>query len=116
MNRLRFCSKMSAMWIIVPVKGFAEGKRRLASVLGPRQRRALCRAMAEDVFATVARVPGLAGVAVVTGDPEVAALAASYGFRLIDDVRPRGETAAVEVAMARLASDGAKACAVVNAA
>ena len=113
MNRLGFCSNMAAMWIIVPVKGFAEGKRRLTHVLAPRQRRALCRAMAEDVFATVSRVPGLAGVAVVTGDPEVATLATGYGFRLIDDVRPRGETAAVETAMARLASDGATACAVV---
>ncbi len=63
---------------VVPVKDTAEAKQRLAGVLSPAQRRELALAMLDHVLAVLSSVPELAGILVVTVDPEAAALAASY--------------------------------------
>lgn len=62
--------------ILVPCKGFARGKSRLADVLSPQARAQLCRQMLTRTLKTLAPLP--AHVAVITEDAEVAALALSY--------------------------------------
>ncbi len=64
--------------VIIPVKSFRLGKRRLATALVDAQRSRLGRALANHVAETVEEA-GLLAV-FVTDDPEVAAWAASTGF------------------------------------
>jgi len=94
------------MWAVVPVKTLDDAKQRLASVLGPGERRGLFRAMLEDVLDALTRITDLDGIAVVSGDAEVAAFAKPYGVRLIADDVDRGHTAAVMAGARRLASEG----------
>ena len=53
---------------VVPVKGLAAAKQRLAPALGPQLRRRLVLTMLEDVLGTLARVPAIEKVLVVTRD------------------------------------------------
>ncbi len=94
------------MWAVLPVKDLADAKQRLADVLSPVERGDLFRAMAEDVLATLSNVAGLDGIAVVSRDPFVAALARDYGARLIGEDENCGQTAAVTAAAATLAAEG----------
>ena len=94
------------MWAVLPVKTLGNAKHRLGGVLGPHERRALFGAMLEDVLGALSRVPGLAGIAVVSRDPDVAALARRYGARLIVEDRDGGQTAAVTAAARQLAAEG----------
>ena len=95
------------MWAVVPIKHLGAAKQRLADALARPDRRRLTLAMADDVLAALSGVPGLAGVAVISGDPEVAALARRYGARHIPEPEARGHTAAVAHAAALLAGEGA---------
>ena len=67
------------VWAVVPVKEFADAKRRLSPLLTPEQCRALTAAMVEDVLAALAEVKSLAGRVVVTVDPLATDLARRYG-------------------------------------
>jgi 2-phospho-L-lactate guanylyltransferase len=96
-----------AIWAVVPVKERGEAKQRLAELLAPRLRRELAQAMLEDVLAALAASPGLAGIAVVTLEPEAGRLAARYGARVIEDGARDGHTGAVTAAARRLAGEGA---------
>ena len=91
---------------LVPVKGFATGKSRLAAALGRATAEALARAMLEDVLAALARVPGLVQRAVVTPDPEVAAAAERAGARALC-----GDDAGPDDAVTRAARELGPACA-----
>lgn len=94
------------VWAVVPVKEFADAKRRLSAVLTPQQRRALTAAMVEDVLAALAQVKWLAGRVVVTVDPLAAELARRYGATVFTEGARDGHTGAVTAAAARLARDG----------
>jgi 2-phospho-L-lactate guanylyltransferase len=93
------------LWAVVPVKELDRAKERLAAELPPRLRRALMLAMLEDVLATVAAATGLAGLVVVTIDPAVRRLAASYGCRIIENGARDGHTGAVAAAARMLAEE-----------
>jgi 2-phospho-L-lactate guanylyltransferase len=95
------------MWAVLPAKDMVDAKQRLAAVLSPAERRLLFRTMYEDVLAALAEASGLAGIAVVTRDPEAAAVARAYGTHLIEEPENRGQTAAIERAAEALAADGA---------
>jgi 2-phospho-L-lactate guanylyltransferase len=92
---------------LLPVKLVAQAKQRLAGALPAPARAALVLAMAEDVLATLAATPGLAGIAVVTVDEAARALAARYGARVIEDGALDGHTGAVLAGARRLAGEGA---------
>ncbi len=96
-----------AIWAVVPCKDLADAKRRLAGLLVPEERRALARAMLEDVLAALAGCRGLAGVMVVTRDPQASALATNFGARILIEAEDRGQTAAVTTAAQRLAAEDA---------
>ena len=80
---------------VVPFKGTAQAKQRLASVLTAPQRHALALAMLGDVLQTLAVVGELGGVLVVTADPEAAALATRNGAQVSSDHAREGHTGAV---------------------
>lgn len=83
------------MWVLIPVKPLRAAKRRLAPLLDPHERERLARAMLADVLAAATAAPGLAGIAVVTADPEAAALAREFGALAVPETEPRGIDAAI---------------------
>lgn len=84
----------TSLWALIPVKDLQYAKQRLAGVLDADERRALFRAMLEDVLSVVCPCPDLAGVVLVTRDRQAAALAAGYGARVLEEKENRGHTAA----------------------
>jgi 2-phospho-L-lactate/phosphoenolpyruvate guanylyltransferase len=95
------------LWAVVPVKERVSAKERLAPMLRPEVRQALALAMLQDVLAALTATRGIAGLLVVTVDPEASRLAASYGGRVTELGARDGHTGAV-VAAAKLL--GAKGC------
>jgi 2-phospho-L-lactate/phosphoenolpyruvate guanylyltransferase len=94
------------LWAAVPVKECGLAKERLSPMLRPQTRQALALAMLEDVLAAVVATPGLAGLLVVTVDPEAGRLAARYGARLLEAGAREGHTGAVAAAARLLAAEG----------
>ena len=94
---------------VVPVKNLDSAKQRLAGVLDRRARTAFFRAMLEDVLEALSGAVSLAGIVVVTRDPEAIALASRYGAECLIESESRGHTAAVELAAKALAERGAGA-------
>jgi 2-phospho-L-lactate guanylyltransferase len=92
------------LWAVVPVKERSSAKERLASMLRPQMRQALALAMLEDVLAALAATRGIAGLLVVTVDPEAGRLATSYGARLIEAGARDGHSGAVAAAARLLAA------------
>jgi 2-phospho-L-lactate guanylyltransferase len=72
-----------ALWLIVPVKSFGEGKSRLASALSPDSRAEFSRQWLTHVLSTAAQWKHLAGMMVISHDPAVLALAAALGAQPI---------------------------------
>jgi 2-phospho-L-lactate/phosphoenolpyruvate guanylyltransferase len=96
--------------VLVPVKAFAESKRRLGTRLSVDERRSLVRRMAEQVLA--AAVP--LAVAVVCDDTEVADWARQRGALVVWEPG-RGLNGAVEAGVDRLARDGVEYVTVAHA-
>ncbi len=92
---------------VVPAKGFAQAKKRLAGALSPEGRRGLAQAMLEDVLTALAGAP-LDEIVVVTPDPEPAGVARRFGVTLLEEPEARGHTAAVAVGLARARERGAE--------
>ena len=96
------------MWALVPLKDLAEAKQRLAGFLTPGERHGLCRAMLDDVLATLSQSTELAGVLLVSPDPSVESLAVHFGCDYLQesDLGVAGLNAVVTAAVARLAAKG----------
>jgi 2-phospho-L-lactate/phosphoenolpyruvate guanylyltransferase len=99
------------IWAVIPVKETATAKERLAEAVPRQLRPGLALAMLEDVLAAVAKAlhqgsHGLAGIAVVTLDPDARALAQRYGARILTDDASGGHTAAVAAAARTLELEG----------
>lgn len=88
--------------VLVPVKSFAEAKRRLAPGLEPAERRRLARAMADQVLTAASPLC----VAVVCDDAEVMAWARRRGALVVWEPG-RGLNGAVQAGVARLRDAGA---------
>jgi 2-phospho-L-lactate guanylyltransferase len=97
---------MRPLWAVVPVKDLGDAKQRLAGVLAAAQRRALAHAMLADVLSALAASRGLAGIMVVTRDPEARRLAARHGARVLLEEANRGHTAASTLGARTLAREG----------
>lgn len=85
----------SDIWAIVPIKELDGAKQRLAPLLSPAQRRALIDVMMGEVLEAVAATPSLAGIIVVTVDPQATALATRLGARVVTDGARDGHTGSV---------------------
>ena len=86
--------------LLIPVKSLTTAKQRLAAALDQGRRSHLAEAMLRDVMTAAAGVLERIDVALVTGDARARALAAEFGFVVIDDPRSESETAAIEMATA----------------
>jgi 2-phospho-L-lactate guanylyltransferase len=87
--------------VLVPVKAFAQAKRRLSGVLSPQERRVLAKRLAERVLKAAHPLP----VAVVCDDAEVARWAESMGATVIREPGS-GLNGAVAAAYAHLSDQG----------
>jgi 2-phospho-L-lactate guanylyltransferase len=92
--------------VLIAAKELALAKSRLGPALGAAERRALAEAMFRDVLG--AAIGASADhVAVVTSDRSLLDLARDAGAIAIDEEFPRGLNAAVRLATAALAAEGA---------
>lgn len=91
---------------VVPVKLLSLAKQRLTPVLAREERESLSRAMLRDVLSALMQAPSLGGVAVVTGDTTVAAIAHAGGALVITETENAGMTAAVMAAARHLDDSG----------
>lgn len=96
--------------VLIPVKDFHEAKRRLAPALGPEQRVALARSMAERVVRAARQLP----VAVVCDDTGVADWARGLGA-LVVWAPERGLNHAVQDGVRQLAAVGVRRVTVAHA-
>lgn len=74
---------VGAVWAIVPLRGLASAKTRLAPALDAAARLELVIAMAERTLRATRDAQGLAGTVLVTADPAAAELARGYGARTV---------------------------------
>lgn len=95
------------IWCLVPVKRLNNAKQRLGPVLSPEQRATLTRMMATDVIRAALACDRLAGVAVVTADDAVAALARREGAAVLAEESEGGLNAALSGAAAAVSGWGA---------
>jgi 2-phospho-L-lactate/phosphoenolpyruvate guanylyltransferase len=103
---------MPAVTAIVPLKGLAAAKSRLAPALAPERRQQLAVTMLEHVLAVCRAAPSVEAVLVVAGDTMGAEVAGAAGARVVRQVGT-GLPAALELADAAL--EGAAATLVVAA-
>lgn len=92
--------------LVVPIKQLNNAKQRLSGMLDADQRQGLCQAMLEDVLEVAATCEHIEQVVVVTSDDEVAAIALSYGARILPEPQKPGLIAAVQHAAEVLAAEG----------
>lgn len=105
------------VWAVLPVKPLRGALRRLTPALEAPVRRELQVAMLTDVLGALAGARALAGVLVVTSDPDAATLAERIaGARVVPDHSPpRGMNAAVARGLAAVGAAGAAGALVVTA-
>ena len=103
----------SSTWIVIPVRSLADGKRRLAPILGPEERAGLVRRMfLRTLEAAIEAGPP---VLVVSPDPAVLTLARDRGATGLEEPRPVELNHALELAAREAATRGATALLVVSA-
>jgi 2-phospho-L-lactate guanylyltransferase len=96
----------SGLWVVMPVKDLGGAKQRLAGALSAKERHELCSAMLEDVLCALVASAGLAGILLVTRDPDARRLAGRYGARVLIEADNRGHTAASSLGAGTLAKEG----------
>jgi 2-phospho-L-lactate guanylyltransferase len=86
-------------WTVVPMRGFAAGKSRLAGMLDPRERHALNTMLLERTLAAVSACEGsLARCIVATADDAVLEFARASGAVALQDAPGAGLNASLEAA------------------
>ncbi len=88
---------------ILPVKTFGRAKQRLGRAFSDRP--ALAAAMVADVLETLASLPALDEVIVVTAEPDAAELGRRAGARVVHDPVEAGQSAAVLLGIAAAVAD-----------
>lgn len=92
--------------LVVPVKDPRDAKQRLSDLLNAKLRESLFRVMVADTFKAISSSRELASVNVVTRDPNVSALARSYGFETLKEAANDGHTTAVNRGFESLVTRG----------
>lgn len=107
----------AGVWAVVPVKPLRGALRRLRPALEAPVRRELQVAMLSDVLGACAGARGLAGVLVVTSDPDASDMARAIARAAVvpDHDPPRGMNAAVARGLATVAAEGAAGALVMTA-
>jgi 2-phospho-L-lactate guanylyltransferase len=94
------------IWAVVPIKELDGAKQRLAPLLSPAERRALIEVMMGEVLEAVCEASSLAGIMVVTLDPQATALAQRLGARVVTDGAREGHTGSVMAGVELLVREG----------
>ena len=97
---------MSDIWAIIPVKEFDGAKHRLADLLSPQERHRLAETMLTDVLDAVAGCRRLAGVMIVTIDPNATVLGQNIGARIVTEGARDGHTGSVNAGRRILTREG----------
>jgi len=93
---------------ILPVKRFAEAKRRLAAGLDDERRTAVVAAMLEDTLEAIAGARSVERTIVVSGDPRAQEIAAASGVaEILPDPADEGHVVAALAGIARAEVGGA---------
>ena len=97
---------MSDIWAIIPVKEFDGAKHRLSNLLSPHERLVLAATMLTYVLDAVAGCRRLAGVMIVTVDPNATVLGQNIGARILTEGARDGHTGSVNAGRRVLAREG----------
>ncbi len=73
---------MPAAWALVPIKPFATAKTRLEGLLTRPECARLAEEMARDVLRALSAAPDISGIAILSTEPKLAALAEASGASL----------------------------------
>ena len=94
------------LWTVLPVKAWAEAKRRLSPVLSGEERQELARSMLEDLLGAIAGASRIDGVLAVTSDPVASQYLERAGCEILPEPR-RGLNRALGTAAEELKRRGA---------
>lgn len=92
---------------VLPVKRFAEAKRRLAGGIEDERREALVAAMLEDTLEALAGARSIERTVIVTGDPRAQEIVAASDAEVLPDPTDEGHVVAALAGIARAEVDGA---------
>jgi len=106
---------MSAAWALVPIKPFAGAKTRLEPLLTRAECARLAEEMARDVLRALKAAPDISGIAILSNEPRLAALAETIGARLYTEREGEDYRMALQRVAADLAQHGARHLLVVPA-
>ena len=75
-------------WAVVPMKPLEEAKSRLAAILTPVEKRNLVLSLFTHTIVQLQECDKFEGIAVITADPVIAALAEKMNIHVISEARP----------------------------
>ncbi len=78
----------ASVWLVLPIRSLAGGKRRLAPALSAGERAALIVRWFRHLLAVASTLPELADIVVVSRDPQVRRMARAAGAQAIPDPAP----------------------------
>jgi 2-phospho-L-lactate/phosphoenolpyruvate guanylyltransferase len=93
---------------VVPVKRFAEAKRRLAAGIEDKRREAVVAAMLDDVLEAIGEARSIERMIVVSDEPRAIAAATAVGAEVVADPREGGHPGAALAGIARAEQLGAE--------
>ena len=94
------------LWAVLPVKAWAEAKRRLSPILSGEERQELARSMLDDLLGAVGGSERIDGALAVTADPVAGEYLGRAGCELLPEPR-RGLNRALAAAAEELGQRGA---------
>jgi len=95
--------------ILIPVKEFAEAKKRLSAHFSTAERAALAQALCRDFFQMMTGVRAVSRIVVVSKEPEALELARKMAWETIVESEQSSESASVDFASRRCAAQGINA-------
>jgi 2-phospho-L-lactate guanylyltransferase len=92
--------------ILIPVKEFAQAKKRLAAHFSAAERAALARALCRDFFSMITGVRTVTRIVVVSKEPEALERATRMGWETIVESQQSSESSSVDLASRHCAAQG----------
>ena len=99
---------MAGAWALIPVKPFAVAKTRLEGLLSRDECAQLAAHMLLDVLRALAATPLIEGITLLGNEPQLAALTAGSGARLLPEPAGMDYRQALDEAAAALATQGVR--------
>jgi 2-phospho-L-lactate guanylyltransferase len=103
-----------SLWMVIPVRSFRDGKRRLAPVLDAGERTALVQWLLTHTLDQAAEFPGWSQTLVVTACREVSAWVNNLGIRVLEESGTGGLNGALRQAQATVVALGGSRMLVVS--